>query len=74
MKIPFLEGRSLFVAVCMAGAGLTGCGPEAEALPEEGSGAVQQALTEGAALTTHDASCLKLQDQNTWSSYASYMT
>ena len=78
MKIAVREGRGLFIAACLAGAGLVGCGPEAEALSDEGSaggsGAVQQALTEGAALTTHDASCLKLQDQNTWSAYASYMT
>jgi hypothetical protein len=65
--------RSLTLAVCLVGAGL-GCGPAADAGPEEPLAVGQQALTEGAPLTTHDASCLKLQDQNTWSTYASYMT
>ncbi|WNG52593.1 hypothetical protein F0U60_26300 [Archangium minus] len=56
-------------------AGLAGCGPAPELEPgDELTGSEQQALTEGAPLTTHDASCLKLQDQNTWSTYASYMT
>ncbi|MFP2904584.1 hypothetical protein ACLESD_05915 [Pyxidicoccus sp. 3LFB2] len=41
---------------------------------DDASGSAQQALTEGAPLATHDASCLRLQDQNTWSSAASYMT
>ncbi|WNG42149.1 hypothetical protein F0U61_26555 [Archangium violaceum] len=59
----------------MTGAGLAGCGPAPELEPgDELMGSEQQALTEGAPLTTHDASCLKLQDQNTWSTYASYMT
>jgi hypothetical protein len=68
-----LDVRSLTLAVCLAGAGL-GCGPDAEAGSEIPLAESQQALTEGAPLTTHDASCLKLQDQNTWSTYASYMT
>jgi hypothetical protein len=68
------EGRTLFVAVCIAGAGLTGCGPASEPTPEETPRVAQQALTEGAPLTLHDASCLQLQDQNTWSSSSSSMT
>ncbi|HYH95790.1 hypothetical protein [Hyalangium sp.] len=74
MKTSFHEGRSLFVALCMAGAGLTACGPDTEWIPEEVTGSTEQALTEGAPLTTHSASCLQLQDQNTWSAYPSYMT
>ncbi|PTL80900.1 hypothetical protein [Vitiosangium sp. GDMCC 1.1324] len=73
--IGFKQTRGLFIATCIAGAGLAGCGPALEPeLETEATGAAQQALTEGAALTTHDASCLQLQDQNTWSTYASYMT
>lgn len=71
----FKQTRGLFIATCIAGAGLAGCGPASEQEPGSGAtGAREQALTEGAALTTHDASCLTMQDQNTWSSYASYMT
>ncbi|WP_245678494.1 hypothetical protein [Chondromyces crocatus] len=64
-----------------------GCGATDDVLDEEitdeGSieaGSVEevvetdaQALTEGAPITTHNASCLHLTDQNTWSTYASYM-
>ena len=65
----------LFIATWLTGAGLAGCGPALEPEPgDEATGTEQQALTEGAPLTAHDASCLKLQDQNTWSTYASYMT
>jgi len=71
----FEKTRGLFIATCLAGAGLAGCGPASEQeLAFEATGTSQQALTEGAPLTTHDASCLTLQDQNTWSTYASYMT
>lgn len=71
----FKQTRGLFIATCIAGAGLAGCGPASEQEPvTETTGAHEQALTEGAALTTHDASCLTMQDQNTWSTYASYMT
>ncbi|WP_257450297.1 hypothetical protein [Archangium lipolyticum] len=67
--------RNLFIATCFAGVGLSGCGPEQEpVLADESPVTGAQALTEGAPLTTHDASCLQLQDQNTWSTYASYMT
>jgi hypothetical protein len=66
--------RDLTFTAGLAGSGLGGCGPAAEASLEEPLAEAQQALTEGAALTAHDASCLKLQDQNTWSTYASYMT
>jgi hypothetical protein len=70
-----LERRSLFVATWLVGAGFSGCGPEPkEGLEDEAPVTGTQALTEGAPLTTHDASCLQLQDQNTWSTYASYMT
>ncbi|WP_395844675.1 hypothetical protein [Archangium violaceum] len=73
--IGFKGTRGLFIATWMTGAGLAGCGPAPELEPgDELMGSEQQALTEGAPLTTHDASCLKLQDQNTWSTYASYMT
>ncbi len=69
------ETRGLFIATWLVGAGLAGCGPASEPDLEDGAtGTGQQALTEGAPLTTHDASCLRLQDQNTWSTYASYMT
>jgi hypothetical protein len=68
-----MDVRNLTLAACLAGAGL-GCGPDAEADQEVPLAESQQALTEGAPLTTHDASCLKLQDQNTWSTYPSYMT
>ncbi len=64
--------RSVTLAACLA-VGL-GCGPGVEADREEPLAQRQQALTEGAPLTTHDASCLKLQDQNTWSTYPGYMT
>ncbi|REG22654.1 hypothetical protein ATI61_119186 [Archangium gephyra] len=74
----FKKARGLFIATWLTGAGLTvaGCGPalEQEEPGDEATGSEQQALTEGAPLTAHDASCLKLQDQNTWSTYASYMT
>ena len=71
----FKKARGLFIATWLTGAGLAGCGPALEPEPgDETTGARQQALTEGAPLTAHDASCLKLQDQNTWSTYASYMT
>ncbi len=64
-----------FVTLCLAGAGLVGCGLAPEAGTEgEPPATHPQALTEGAPLTAHDASCLQLQDQNTWSTYASYMT
>ncbi|ADO73132.1 hypothetical protein [Stigmatella aurantiaca] len=70
-----LETRSVFTAVWLAGAGLAGCGPAtAQELANAPVGTEEQALTEGAPLTVHDASCLQLQDQNTWSSAASYMT
>ncbi|WNG57678.1 hypothetical protein F0U59_25130 [Archangium gephyra] len=71
----FNKTRGLFIATWLTGAGLAGCGPALESEPgDETTGTGQQALTEGAPLTAHDASCLKLQDQNTWSTYASYMT
>jgi hypothetical protein len=67
--------RVLFVGAWITGLGLTGCASALEAdLGDEVTGKGQEALTEGAPLTTHDASCLRLQDQNTWSTYASYMT
>ncbi|MCY1078460.1 hypothetical protein [Archangium lansingense] len=67
--------RGLFIATWLAGAGIAGCGPALEhEAGDETPGTEQQALTEGAPLTTHDASCLKMQDQNTWTTYASYMT
>lgn len=52
-----------------------GCGPTGEAGEREGGAlsTAAQALTEGSALSPHDASCLQLTDQNTWSTYASYM-
>ncbi|XXF78124.1 hypothetical protein P2318_34535 [Myxococcaceae bacterium GXIMD 01537] len=67
----FKTMRGVLVAMCVAG-----CGPAPEpAAAEPGAPeTAQQALTEGAPLTTHDASCLTLQDQNTWSTYTSYMT
>ncbi|WP_309893761.1 hypothetical protein [Archangium sp.] len=69
------EARGLFIATWLAGVGLAGCGPASEpAREDEAPSPGQRALTEGAPLTTHDASCLQLQDQNTWSTYASYMT
>lgn len=58
----------------MAGAGLAGCGPAPEPASEDAAVTRSQALSEGAPLAVHDASCLRLQDQNTWSTYASYMT
>ncbi|MFY0522542.1 hypothetical protein ACN28I_04800 [Archangium gephyra] len=71
----FNKTRRLFIAAWLTGTGLAGCGPAVEPEPgDETTGTGQQALTEGAPLTAHDASCLKLQDQNTWSTYASYMT
>ncbi|HEX5747402.1 MAG TPA: hypothetical protein VFZ09_14250 [Archangium sp.] len=72
----FNKTRGLFIATWLTGAGLAGCGPalEQEEPGDETPGAQSQPLTEGAPLTAHDASCLKLQDQNTWSTYASYMT
>jgi hypothetical protein len=71
----FNKTRGLFIATWLTGAGLAGCGPALEPEPgDDTTGTGQQALTEGAPLTAHDASCLKLQDQNTWSTYASYMT
>ncbi|MFE8598964.1 LVIVD repeat-containing protein [Archangium violaceum] len=71
----FIKTRRLLIATWLTGAGLAGCGPALEPEPgDETTGTGQQALTEGAPLTAHDASCLKLQDQNTWSTYASYMT
>lgn len=73
--LEFKEPRAFFIATWVAGAGLSGCGPALEPNQEpEATEASAQSLTEGAPLTTHDASCLKLQDQNTWSTYASYMT
>ncbi|HEY0882845.1 MAG TPA: hypothetical protein VGD87_14995, partial [Archangium sp.] len=73
--LEFNGTRAFFVATWVAGAGLVGCGPAPEPSSEpEAAEASAQSLTEGAPLTTHDASCLKLQDQNTWSTYASYMT
>ncbi len=71
----YREARGLFIATWVVGTGLAGCGPASEpGLEDEATGSAQQALTEGAPLTVHDASCLRLQDQNTWSAYASYMT
>jgi hypothetical protein len=71
----FKMTRGLFIVTCIAGAGLAGCGPASEREPgDEATGTAQQGLTEGAPLTAHDASCLSMQDQNTWSTYASYMT
>lgn len=66
--------RGLGIALWTVGLGLAGCGPASEEMLDDASGSAQQALTEGAPLATHDASCLRLQDQNTWSSAASYMT
>lgn len=75
MLTRYQGARSLFIATWIAGVGLAGCGSALEAdLEDEATGEGQEALTEGAPLTTHDASCLRLQDQNTWSTYASYMT
>jgi hypothetical protein len=71
----YKETRGLFIATWVVGLGLAGCGPASEPGLEDGAtGVGRQALTEGAPLTTHDASCLRLQDQNTWSTYASYLT
>lgn len=70
----YQASRSLFIATWVAGIGLAGCGSALEAdLEDEALGEEQQALTEGAPLTTHNASCLELQDEGTWSTYASYM-
>jgi hypothetical protein len=74
MKTSRHEGRTLFAVLCLAGAGLTGCGSGTEPASEDAAHVAQQALTEGAPLTVHDASCLKLQDQNTWSTSAASMT
>lgn len=74
MKILFQEGRGSLVAVCLLGASLLGCGPDSGGAPAPTEETTQQALTEGAPLATHDASCLQMQDQNTWSAYPSYMT
>jgi hypothetical protein len=72
---PFMQHmRGLALVAGLTGASLGGCGPAAEAGQEEPLAEASQALTEGAPLTAHDASCLKLQDQNTWATYASYMT
>jgi hypothetical protein len=63
----------LCIALWTVGAGLEGCGPDSGLDVADAVGTRQQSLTEGAPLTTHDASCLRLQDQGTWSSSASYM-
>ncbi|WP_224240404.1 hypothetical protein [Hyalangium gracile] len=57
--------------VCLASCGPTDGASEHE---EEHVSREAQALTEGAPLSVHDASCLQLVDQNTWSTYASYLT
>lgn len=65
----------LFIATLVAGVGLAGCGAAPDEDPgDEAAAERQEALTEGAPLSAHNASCLELQDQNTWSTYASYMT
>ena len=63
--------RSACLAAWLAGGLLGGCGPEAR--EDEPLGAGERALTEGAPLTTHDASCLRLQEQATWSDAVSFM-
>jgi len=63
---------SLFIATCLGGLG--GCGPAPALEPGSEVETQAQALTEGAPLTTHDASCLRLVDQNTWGSAVSNMT
>ncbi|HEU4407302.1 MAG TPA: hypothetical protein VFS43_18685 [Polyangiaceae bacterium] len=57
----------------LAGAALAGCSPEATGFSDEETIAGVETLTEGAPLTPHDASCLLLQDQNTWGSSATAM-
>lgn len=70
------NARFLFIASWIAGVGLAGCvsGEEADLVGDDSPAAQQQGLTEGAPLKAHDASCLQMQDQGTWSTYASHMT
>ncbi|EYF03112.1 hypothetical protein [Chondromyces apiculatus] len=69
--------RWVAAAGCVGLAGCVGGGGEEVEEGEARDGEVvesdAQALTEGAPLATHDASCLQLTDQNTWSTYAGYM-
>lgn len=67
--VSWLVGLAL---VCLAGAGVAGCNAEADDGAFEAASSVE-ALSEGAPLTTHDASCLSLQDQNTWASSVASM-
>ena len=63
-----------FIAAGLCGMGLASCGPALESsADDEVPVAGRRALTEGAALTAHDASCLRMQDQDTWSSAVSFM-
>jgi hypothetical protein len=58
----------------LAGVGVAGCGAgEGAGDSDDATAAGVEALTEGAPLTPHDASCLSLQDQNTWGSSATAM-
>lgn len=66
--------RRLFAVVWLTSTSFAGCGPAVEPdAPDEAVGTGAQPLTEGAPLTVHDASCLQLQDQNTWSNAAAFM-
>jgi hypothetical protein len=66
--------RGSWVGIAAGLLSLAGCAPVGE-LPEDEAALAReaQALTEGAPLSVHDASCLQLVDQNTWSTSASYL-
>lgn len=59
------------VALTLALTAPLGCGPTATSTPDGAVASTESPLTEGAALSVYDASCLRLQDANTWSTYAS---
>ncbi|EPX56083.1 hypothetical protein D187_007425 [Cystobacter fuscus DSM 2262] len=61
---------SLFIATCLGGCGPA---PDVEARSETALESQARPLTEGAPLTAHDASCLRLVDQNTWTSSVANM-
>ncbi len=66
--------RSTLAATWLAGAGIAACSPAADSgVDSADATADAAAAAEGAAMTTHDASCLRLEDQNTWGSAVSFM-
>ncbi|HEU4536308.1 MAG TPA: hypothetical protein VFS00_19420 [Polyangiaceae bacterium] len=63
-------------AAWLAALAAPGCAPAGgdPGVASDDAVSAPEALTEGAPLSVHDASCLQLNDQNTWGSSATFMT